>query len=94
MEKTLEIRVKLHGELITAYKKLLKEYHTDGSSLFRAYIVELSKGAPPMGYPKKVILESSATSADYSDNNTLVIADHLKMKFPEYSANKTLEKDT
>ena len=94
MEKTLEIRVKLSGNLIEAYKDILKKYHTDGASLIRAYIVGLAKGdIVPVGYPKRVVLESVADLEDYEDSNTLIIPDHLKLRFPEYRANKVLSNE-
>jgi hypothetical protein len=90
MENTYEIRFKLHGNLVEAYKKILASYHTDTTSLLRAYIVELAKGAKPLGYPRRVVIESEATAADTADPNTLIIPDHMRVKFPEFLANELL----
>lgn len=91
MEKTIEVRVKLSGNLVDAYKKILRKYHTDGASLVRSYIVALEKEElTPIGYPKRVVLQSMAEQEDYEDPNTLVVADHLKLKFPEHRANEEL----
>jgi hypothetical protein len=90
--EVIEIRVKVRGNLAKGYQSLLSKYRTDGSSLFRAYLVHLISHPElsPIGYPRRVVLSSMATHADYLDENTVILPDQLKLSFPEHLAERAL----